>query len=115
MRELICIVCPKGCHLTVDDNLHVTGNTCKRGEVYGYNEVTNPTRMITSTVIVEGGEIERLPVVTSSPIPKGKIFEVMAEINKQKVKAPVHIKDIVIDNVLGLGVNIVAARNIEKR
>ena len=52
--ELICIVCPRGCHLVVDENLNVTGNTCKRGEVYGQNEVTNPTRTVTSTVQLDG-------------------------------------------------------------
>ena len=114
MRDLICIVCPRGCHLHVDDELNVTGNTCKRGAIYGYNEVTSPTRMITSTVKIEGGALNRLPVVTSSPIPKDKIFEVMKEINKASVKAPVHIKDVVIKDVLGLGVDILASRNIEK-
>ena len=114
-RQLICIVCPKGCHLSVDENLNVTGNSCKRGETYAKNELTAPTRMITSTVLVEGGELERLPVVTSNPIPKGKIFDVMREINKAKTKAPVSIGDVIIENVLGLDVNIVATRNVGKK
>ncbi len=118
MRNLICIVCPKGCHLTIDENNPtvegVTGNSCKRGALYAFNEVANPTRMITSTVSVEDGNLERLPVVTSSPIPKDKIFECMAEINKVKVKAPINIKDVIIPNILGLGVDIVASRNIFK-
>ena len=81
-KNLICIVCPRGCHLTIDENMNVSGNTCKRGEVYARNEVTHPTRMITSTVRIIGGELERLPVATSAPIPKEDIFKVMAEINK---------------------------------
>ena len=116
LRELICIVCPRGCHLTIDDECpsveNVSGNTCKRGPIYAVNEVTNPTRMITSTVKVENGEIERLPVVTSNPIPKNMIFEVMKEINKVTIKAPINIKDVVISNVLGLNVDIVASRNV---
>lgn len=113
-KNLICIVCPRGCHLTIDENMNVSGNFCKRGEVYAKNEVTHPTRMITSTVKVHGGELERLPVATSAPIPKEDIFKVMAEINKASINAPVNIKDVVIKNVLGLDVDIVATRNIKK-
>ena len=114
MKEFICIVCPRGCHLTVDDNMNVTGNTCPRGKVYALNEITNPTRMITSTVAIESVELNRLPVMTSSPIPKGKIFDVMEEINKVRIKAPVRINDVVIKNVLGLDSDIIATRNILK-
>ena len=114
MKEFICIVCPRGCHLTVDDNMNVTGNTCPRGKVYALNEITNPTRMITSTVAIESSELNRLPVMTSSPIPKGKILDVMEEINKVRIKAPVRINDVVIKNVLGLDSDIIATRNILK-
>lgn len=114
MHNFICIVCPRGCHLQVDDQNNVTGNTCLRGKEYAINELTNPTRMITSTVAVASEELHRLPVMTSSPIPKGRIFDVMAEIDKARAQAPVHIGDVVIENVLGLGVDIKATRNIEK-
>ena len=95
---------------------------CKRKSIfavlrllpYAKNEVTHPTRMITSTVKVYGGELERLPVATSAPIPNEDIFKVMAEINKASINAPVNIKDVVIKNVLGLDVDIVATRNIKK-
>lgn len=114
VRKLICISCPRGCHLEVDENLNVTGNTCARGKAYGIAEVTNPTRMISSTVKITDGEIIRLPVSTSSPIPKGKIFDVMAEINKASAKAPIKCGDAVIKNVLGLGVDIIATRSVER-
>ena len=114
MKEFICIVCPRGCHLKVDDDMNVTGNTCPRGKVYALNEITNPTRMITSTVAIDSEELNRVPVMTSSPIPKGKIFDVMQEINKVRIKAPVKIGDVVIENVLGLNSNIIATRNILK-
>ena len=114
MKEFICIVCPRGCHLKVDDDMNVTGNTCPRGKVYALNEITNPTRMITSTVAIESKELSRVPVMTSSPIPKGKIFDVMQEINKVRIKAPVKIGDVIIENVLGLNSNIIATRNILK-
>ena len=113
-RELVCIVCPRGCHLTVDETLNVTGNTCKRGEMYGRQEVTNPTRTVTSTVRVEGGELPLCPVKTKDPIPKGKIFEVMDEINKVHLKTPVHIGDVVIEDVAGTGVAVVATRDMER-
>lgn len=112
MKEFICIVCPRGCHISVDENMNVTGNTCPRGKEYAINEMTHPTRMITSTVAIESPELRRLPVMTSAPIPKDRIFDVMEEINKVRAKAPVKIHDVVISNVLGLGVDIIATRNI---
>lgn len=113
MHNLICIVCPRGCHITVHDDGSVTGNTCLRGKNYALNEISHPTRMITSSVKIEGGEIDRLPVHTSSPIPKDKIFDVMEEIHKASIQAPCKINDVVIENVLGLGVDILSSRNIQ--
>ncbi|MCR5093973.1 MAG: DUF1667 domain-containing protein [Lachnospiraceae bacterium] len=116
-RELTCINCPLGCALTVTirgQEITVTGNTCPRGEAYGKKEVTDPTRIVTSTVPVEGGDIARLPVKTASDIPKDKIFSVMEEIHAARVKAPVRIGDVVIRNVAGTGADIVAARNVNE-
>ncbi len=114
MPDLICIVCPRGCRIHVDENLNVTGSFCKRGETYGRNEVTHPMRMITSTVKIQSEILVRLPVMTDRPIPKNQIFSVMEAINQAEVKAPIKIRDVVIKNVLGLGVDIVATRNVEK-
>lgn len=113
MTKLICIVCPKGCHLQVDDNLNVTGNSCKRGEEYGRNEVTNPTRTITSTVVLLNANETRLPVKTSIPVPKSKMFQVLREIDKIKVTAPVNCGDVLLKNVLGTGSDIVACKSIK--
>lgn len=114
MKELICIVCPKGCHLKVEESqMIVNGYSCLRGKEYAISELTNPQRMVTSTVKLISNDLKRLPVVTSKPIPKDKIFEVMNEINKITVKAPIEIGDIIIENILGLNVNIVASRKIE--
>lgn len=112
MKELTCIVCPRGCHLVIDDNLNVSGNFCKRGENYAKNEITRPMRNISSTVIIKSNIINRLPVKTSDNIPKDKIFEVMQEINKVTVSAPINVGDVVIKNVLDLGIDIVATRSI---
>ncbi len=113
-KELICIVCPRGCHLTVDDNLNVTGNTCKRGEIYGKQEVTSPTRTVTSTVKIKSVEFVRLPIKTKDPIPKGMIFDLMEVLEKVEVEAPIHIGDVVVSNVLNTGVDIVACREVLK-
>jgi len=111
--ELICITCPRGCHLTIDENNNVTGNFCARGKTYALNEITLPKRNITSTVGVIGGNIKRISVATSSPIPKDKIFDCMKIIKKTTVNAPIKIKDVIIPNILGLGVDIVATKDAE--
>ena len=118
-KELTCIVCPMSCHLevTVGDNgeiVSVTGNTCKRGDKYARTELTNPVRMLTSTVKLEGGLYKRLPVITSDNIPKGKMTEVMEAISQVTVTAPIKMNDIIIEDVCGLGVNIIASRSMEK-
>lgn len=114
-RELICICCPRGCHLKVDDkSLTVTGNSCPRGAEYGAREVTNPVRIITSTVKVHGSYIPVVPVKTEKAIPKGMTMKCMEEINKITMSAPVKIGDVVIKNVLGTGVNVVATKNVSK-
>ena len=114
MKELICIVCPKGCHLTVDEEngYAVSGNNCPRGEEYGKNEVIAPKRTITSTVKVSGGLYPRLPVKTDKPIPKELIFEAMKLLDAVELTAPVKVGDVVIENVLGTGANFIASRNM---
>ncbi len=119
IKEMACIVCPMSCHLsvTLDESgkvVEVTGNTCPRGETYARNEMTNPMRMVTSTVVLEGGPYPRLPVILSDMIPKGEMFHVMKEINRVKVSAPIKIATIIIENVCGLGVNVIASRSVEK-
>lgn len=113
-KELICIVCPNGCRLTVDDNLNVTGNKCPRGVTYAKQELTNPTRVLTTTVKIESAELGVLPVRTANPIPKGKLFEAMKIVNSIKLKAPVKLGDVVYENICGTGVNLIACRTIEK-
>ena len=114
MKELICINCPLGCHLSVDDkdvsNIKVTGNTCPRGVTYAVSEVTEPKRMVTSSVPVVGSVVKRVSVKTSQPIPKNKIFECLAEIRKIEAKAPVQIGYVLIHDVCGSGADVVATR-----
>lgn len=113
IKKLICIVCPRGCHLTVDTELEkVEGNTCKRGEVYGLNEVKNPTRIVTSTVKIDNCNNMVVPVKTKEPIPKEMIFDVMKEINKASISLPIKVGDIIIDNILNTGVDVVSTKTI---
>lgn len=112
MNKLICIVCPRGCHLEVDDNLNVKGNFCPRGVKYAKNELTAPKRKVTSTIEVIGGNIKRVSVITDNEIPKELIFDIMNEIKKVKVHAPLKINSIVIENVLGLGVNVITTKEV---
>lgn len=114
MKELICIVCPRGCHLTIDENKKVTGNSCPRGVQYAINEVTNPMRMLTSTVFIKSKILKRLPVITSKEISKDLLFEVMGEINKVKVQAPIKMHQVLIKNVLNTGADIIATREVVK-
>lgn len=111
-QDLICIVCPRGCHLHVDDALNVTGNFCPRGVTYGKQEVTNPTRFIASTMAVKNSNYRRVPVSVSRAIEKKMIFEVMAAIKQVSVTPPIHIGDVLIANVAGTGADIVATKNI---
>ncbi|MCI9543149.1 MAG: DUF1667 domain-containing protein [Acutalibacter muris] len=116
--ELTCISCPLGCPLKLEtDNegkvLSVTGNTCKRGEDYGRREVTAPTRTVTSTVRLKGGTGPVVSVRTRQDVPKSKIFAVMEEIRRTVVTAPVHIGDVVIPNIAGTGVDLIATADRE--
>lgn len=115
IKKFVCIQCPRGCHLEVDtETLKVTGNSCPRGEAYGRNEVTHPVRTLTSTVRIKGSDIPRCSVRTSSPIPKEKMFEVMRELDKVELEAPVEIGDVVIKNVLGTGSDIIVTKKMSK-
>lgn len=117
VRELICINCPMGCPLTVTmdgDSLTVTGNTCPRGEDYAKKEVLSPTRIVTSSVRVNGGTIARVSVKTKTDIPKGKIFDVMKEIRTARVDAPVAMGDVVIADCAGTGVEVIATKSVAR-
>ena len=117
-RELTCIGCPMGCLITVElekgEVKSVTGNTCAQGDAYARKEVTNPTRIVTSTVVMQDGTKPRLPVKTKSDVPKSKIFDVMKEINDIVAEAPKKIGDVIIEDVAGTGVPVIATRTIEK-
>ena len=115
-KELTCINCPMGCRITVtmdgDSIVSVTGNTCKRGENYARAEVTAPVRTVTTTIRVNNGASDRVSCKTKEPVPKDKIFDVMAEISASSCDAPIRIGDILIDDCAGTGVPIVATKSL---
>ena len=118
-RELTCIGCPLGCSITVTlengEIKDVAGYTCKRGHDYARKEVTNPTRIVTSTVRLTGS-VTGASVVsckTAQDIPKGKIFEIAAALRQVTAHAPVKIGDVLLANAAGTGVDIVATKNVQ--
>lgn len=114
--ELTCIVCPMGCHLNVEqleEGFKVEGNICKRGEKYAVQELTNPTRVITTTVKLENSYLQLLPVKTEDPIPKGMIFDIMEALDKIIVNAPVKVGDVIVENILDTGVNVISAKTMD--
>ena len=114
MKELVCIVCPKGCRLHVDEenDYSVTGNSCPRGEVYGHNEIKNPTRVLTSTVRLNGGLYRRCPVKTDRAVPKPKLMEIMRELNSVTLDAPVKAGHVVLSNVCGTDANVIVTKTL---
>ena len=116
-REMTCIVCPMGCRLTVTNDggeLTVKGNTCPRGAKYAQQEFTNPMRTVTSSVFVSGGRLPLCSVKTQGVIPKAQIPEALRAIRACRVEAPVGIGDVVIRDICGTGVDLVATRSVEK-
>ena len=115
MKELICIVCPIGCSLIVDegaDLLAVSGNRCPRGEVYAQEEITAPKRVVTATCSAAAdGALRRIPVKTSVPCPKEKIKRLLADIYRVRIALPVRAGDIVIADWDGCGIDVVATRS----
>ena len=116
-RDLICIGCPLGCPLTVTiENGEVTevkGNTCPKGDAYARKEVTNPTRIVTSSVRVKGGDRVSVSCKTKSDIPKSKIFDVARALRDVEAQAPVAIGDVLLEDVAGTGVQIVATSHAD--
>ena len=113
-HALTCIVCPVGCSLNIDEEGHVSGNHCKRGLAFAKSETTNPTRVVTTTIAIEGAIYRRLPVVSSQPVPKSKMMEFVKAVQLIKVEAPVSCGDVILSDVLGLGIDVIASRTLKR-
>lgn len=118
-RELTCIGCPIGCSLLIelgdDGELKVTGNSCKIGKSYAIKEFTNPTRVITTTVVVNNGEISQVSVKSEKDIEKSKIFNCLKALKNLDIDAPINIGDIIYGNIQGTGINIIATKKVSKK
>lgn len=115
MKQLVCITCPRGCNLKIDDSgseFKVTGNFCIRGEKFAKQELTHPTRTICSTMRTTFKDIPVIPVRVNNEFPKEKIFDVMKEINSKIIDKPVKRGDILIPNVLGLGIDVICTSDL---
>lgn len=112
MKKMICIACPVGCHLLIDDDLHVEGNQCIRGEKYAIEEMTHPTRILTTTVKTTSTLTPRLSVKTKEPIPKELIFDALHLLEGMIIDKDVKIGDVVIHNILNTGIDMVATKSV---
>ncbi len=118
-RSFTCIICPNGCELQAEYEAgcvrHVSGNLCPKGVDYVTQELTDPRRTIASSVRVTGGVLPLASVRLTAPVPKARIFDVMAAINAVTVAAPVRIGQVLIPNVLGLGSDVIVSKNVDAR
>ncbi|MFI3227390.1 MAG: DUF1667 domain-containing protein [Clostridia bacterium] len=119
LKEFTCIICPNGCAIQaqlLENNEigEISGQMCPRGIEYVKQELLDPKRNIATSIVVENGELPLVSVRLSGAIPKNRIFDVVAEINKQKVCAPTKIGQVVIKNVLDLGADVIITKEIAK-
>jgi len=118
VRVIRCIVCPTGCEIKVkksdSGDISFDGYTCKRGLEYAEQEYYEPKRILTTTMRVEKGLLPLVPVRTNIPILKDKLNDALKEIAIKRVKAPIKAGDILIENILGLGANIIASRDLSE-
>lgn len=115
-KEIICTVCPRGCHIQVTGEgekiLSVEGYSCKRGHEYASTEFAHPVRILTTTVKMEGVQSDLLPVRSNKPVPKEKLFDCMQVIRNTQVQLPVKRYDVIVSDICGTGVDIVATKTV---
>lgn len=118
-RTYTCIICPNGCEITaqVEDGVvqSLEGALCPRGKAYVTQELTDPRRNIATSVLLEGGELPLVSVRLSGPVPKNRIFDVMDAIRPLRLKAPVHVGQVALADVLGLGVDVLVTKDVAAR
>lgn len=118
IKKLTCIGCPLGCQISValdrGQVAEINGNTCKRGKVYAEKEVTNPTRIVTSTVRVTGGERPVVSVKTGRDIPKKDIRRCMLALKELEVEAPVYSGQVLLNDIAGTGAKLIATATVKE-
>jgi len=119
-RKMICIVCPLGCELEAEidgesgEIIDIKGSRCPKGREYAIGEITDPRRILMTIVKVRGGRLPIVSVKTAEPIPKGKLLDASMAVSQIVVDAPVMVGDIIVDNLLGTGVSVIATNNVHK-
>ena len=117
-KEVTCIVCPIGCKILIKtdgkDIQGISGYKCKQGIKYAHSEALDPRRMLTSSVFVKDGKWPLVSVKTSKAVPKNKIFDVLKTIKNTRTKAPIKSGQILIKNVAGTSIDIIATKNVFK-
>ena len=116
-KDIRCIICPTGCLVHVENingELIIEGHSCKRGEEYAREEFVSPKRILTTTMQIENGFLPLVPVRSDNPILKDKLEDALEQIARTKTKAPIKMGDVLIENILGLGINIIASRDLQK-
>jgi CxxC motif-containing protein len=115
-EKMICIICPMGCHLAVTREgvtvLRAEGNRCKKGLTFAEAELRDPRRMVATTVRVKGAIHPLVPVCTEKPFPKPRIFDLLREIRKLEIEAPVMMNQVLLEDALGEGINVIASREM---
>ncbi|SIR01413.1 DUF1667 domain-containing protein [Halanaerobium kushneri] len=118
-KTLTCVACPKGCEVTVeyegDEIIDIKGNACPQGQSYAEEEIVAPTRILPTTIRVKNGALALCPVKTTKQIPLEKMFKAMEIIGKKEVEAPIKMGDVLIEDILGTGANIVATRDMPEK
>lgn len=116
VKNVVCIVCPRSCRLSVEQSegkIEVKGYGCKRGLEHGISEYQKPMRMLTSTVKIKGGTLPRLPVIGTAEVPKQKLNECLKQVYALEASAPVRCGEVLIADICGTGIDIVASRSMK--
>ena len=117
-KEFICTICPNSCRLSVykdkEGEMHVSGNQCIRGEHFGFKEYTNPERMLITTMRIENSKFPVIPVRSQKPLPKDQLLAAVKIVNDHVCNAPVTMGQVVIPNILGTGIDVIASRSMDE-
>ncbi len=118
-KEITCILCPNGCDILIeysgDELLEIEGAICPKGKEYAEQEIKNPLRTLTSSVMVKGGDTSLVSVKSNKPVPLKNVMDIMKEFEDLKVNAPISVGDVIIKKPAGIDCNIVATREVKNK
>jgi len=118
IHEVVCILCPVGCRILVETKdgevVRIDNAGCERGKDYSLQEIRSPVRDFFTTIRVANGKIPMLSVRSTEPIPKNMLMPCAAELARRIIRAPVKLGDVIVENIMNLGVDIVATKDVDK-